>query len=394
MIDPKEIIKELTVEELCETAEDYFASIKNPIPQMEKPFSSLLEAPEMLQNMGLLLSGLNLAKTMTVLEFGAGTCWFSRYLNQAQCVTICCDASKTALDLGKRLFKESPIMGEIISEPRFLHFNGHKIDLPDESVDRIICYDAFHHIPNQSEVLSELARVLKKGGIAGFCEPGLYHSQSAQSQYEMKNYRVLENDIIIPEIFEIAKKCGFTDIEIKLLSAMNVSLAQHQKIINKDISSKGAFTIIDNISSVMTNKTIFFLRKGEMTFDSRSHIGLSHSIVIEKDTYTTTVGEELEIVLYITNTGVAKWLNENVNLIGVVMIGMHLYGESNKLLDLDFSRHPIECVTEPGEKIEKVVKVRFPEAGKFKLAIDLVSEGVCWFENIGSQPQSIIVNVE
>ena len=244
MIDPKEIIKELTVEELCETAEDYFASIKNPIPQMEKPFSSLLEAPEMLQNMGLLLSGLNLAKTMTVLEFGAGTCWFSRYLNQAQCVTICCDASKTALDLGKRLFKESPIMGEIISEPRFLHFNGHKIDLPDESVDRIICYDAFHHIPNQSEVLSELARVLKKGGIAGFCEPGLYHSQSAQSQYEMKNYRVLENDIIIPEIFEIAKKCGFTDIEIKLLSAMNVSLAQHQKIINKDISSKGAFTII------------------------------------------------------------------------------------------------------------------------------------------------------
>ncbi len=167
MIDPKEIIKELTVEELCETAEDYFASkAKNPIPLMAKPFSSLLETPEILQNMGLLLSGLNLAKTMTVLEFGSGTCWFSRYLNQAQCVTISCDASKTALDIGKRLFKESPVVGEVISEPRFLHFNGRKIDLPDESVDRIICNDALHHIPNQGEVLSELARVLKKGGIA------------------------------------------------------------------------------------------------------------------------------------------------------------------------------------------------------------------------------------
>jgi ubiquinone/menaquinone biosynthesis C-methylase UbiE len=31
-------------------------------------------------------------------------------------------------------------------------------------MDRIICHDGFHHIPNQAEIISELARVLKPGG--------------------------------------------------------------------------------------------------------------------------------------------------------------------------------------------------------------------------------------
>jgi ubiquinone/menaquinone biosynthesis C-methylase UbiE len=103
-------------------------------------------------------------------------------------------------------------VGTPISEPVFLHFDGHKINLPDESVDRIICHDAFHHVPNQKEVISELGRVLKRGGIAGFSEPGRFHSQSPQSQSEMRNFNVLENDIIPTEIFSLAREYGFDDM--------------------------------------------------------------------------------------------------------------------------------------------------------------------------------------
>ncbi|MDQ5909223.1 MAG: hypothetical protein QG599_1318, partial [Pseudomonadota bacterium] len=103
MINPKKLMKTLSVEALCKTADDYFQAIHNPTQQMAKPFSSPLETPELLKNMGDLLSGLYLGKTMTVLEFAAGTCWFSRYLHQLQCRTISCDASAKALDIGKRL---------------------------------------------------------------------------------------------------------------------------------------------------------------------------------------------------------------------------------------------------------------------------------------------------
>ena len=111
VIKPEDIIEKFTVEELCQTADDYFKSMSNPLPVMAKPFNSIVEAPEVLQNMGPLLSGLHIGKTMTVLEFAAGTCWFARYLNQLQCQTIACDVSETALDMGKRLFAEYPIIG-------------------------------------------------------------------------------------------------------------------------------------------------------------------------------------------------------------------------------------------------------------------------------------------
>jgi ubiquinone/menaquinone biosynthesis C-methylase UbiE len=159
-INPKDLINALSVEELCATAEDYYRQIHDPTTQMTKPFAFLQ--------------------------------WLSRFLAQMHCYTISVDASLTALEIGKRLFRELPVLGEAIAEPRFVLFNGHTIDVADESIDRIVCFDTFHHVPNQTQVLREFFRVLKWGGVAGFSEPGRGHSQSPQSQYEMRNYRVLE----------------------------------------------------------------------------------------------------------------------------------------------------------------------------------------------------------
>lgn len=393
MINPKDLIETLSVEDLCQTADAYFKSIYDPTQQMGKPFSNLIETPEMLQNMGHILSGLRLGKTMTVLEFAAGTCWFSRYLNQLQCRTISCDVSVAALEIGKRLFSEYPIIGNLVSEPLFLHFDGHKINLPSESVDRIICHDGFHHVPNQDEVISELARVLKPGGIAGFSEPGMFHSQSPQSQYEMKNYKVLENDIVLSEIFDIALKHGFTDLKIKLLNDMELSFDDYQSLTGNRPNPALEGNILGNVRNVMINRTVFFLHKGTFIPDSRSHIGLSHSLSTKRNVFSVKASEDLYIPLKVSNTGIAKWLNKNINDIGVVNIGTHLYDERNNLLNLDFSRHAIKSPIYPGQTFEQDIKVRLSDIGKFVISVDLVSEGICWFENIGSRPIYLQINV-
>lgn len=393
MIDPKDIIDQFSVEELCQTADDYFKGMSDPTHNMAKPFSSLMEAPILLKDIGLLVSGLRLAKTMTVLDFAAGTCWFSRYLNQLQCKTISCDVSSSALEIGKRLFKEFPIVGAPSSEPSFLHFDGHKIDLPDESVDRIVCNDGFHHVPNQEEVISELARVLKWGGIAGFSEPGRYHSQSPLSQYEMRNYNVLENDILITEIFAIAQKHGFTGIRIMVLGGIELSLSQYKRLTSPMIQ-KLLKMIFPTLGNTMTDKIVFFLDKGAYVPDSRGHIGLACSVSTDKDVFSVAAGGDLELMVRVTNTGGAIWLNENVNDMGVVQIGTHLYDESDHLIDLDFSRHTIEAIVEPGTTFEQTIRVRFNHIGICKLAIDLVSEHVTWFEWVGSTPKFVTINVK
>jgi SAM-dependent methyltransferase len=45
------------------------------------------------------------------------------------------------------------------------------IDIPDETFDLITCFDVLHHIPNVTFVVSELFRVLQKGGYLLLREP-------------------------------------------------------------------------------------------------------------------------------------------------------------------------------------------------------------------------------
>lgn len=393
MINPKDIIKKVTVEEFNEIAEKYYRVVSDPTPLMSKPFSFMHEAPEMLQNMGLLLSGLHLGKTMTILDFGAGVCWLSRLLAQLQFRTISCDVSETALEIGKDLFKKYPIIGNLVAEPVFLHYTGHQLELPDESVDRIICFDAFHHIPNTAEVLAELARVLKTGGIAGFSEPGRNHSQTPQSQYEMKNHKVLENDIDVNEIFSIAQEAGFTGFSCKVLCDMELSLDRYNFLFNEGDKEELKADLWNNTHNTMFNRTIFFLYKGKFIPDSRSHAGLAHTIEIKKENYSVKKGRKLKLVFKISNTGQAKWLNTGLANIGIVRLASHLYDSDNNLIAVDFSRDDLPEPVMPGETITHKIFLELPGKGSYRLAFDLVSDGVTWFENVGSKPVYIAVTV-
>jgi len=406
MIDPKEMMAKLSIEDLCSTAENYFVSISSDMRSLlSKPFSSLRDAPGLLENVSLLLSGLYLGKSMTVLDFGAGTCWFSRFLNQLQCRTISCDVSRTALEIGKRLFAEHPVIGDYVSEPRFLLFDGHTLDLPDNAVDRVVCFDAFHHIPNQDEVLSEFARVLKDGGIAGFAEPGRFHSQAPTSQFEMKNFNILENDVDLNEIFAIAQTKGFSHISCRLLNTMEVTLDDYNSL-TADSADASLWhpvkslkmnalqrSVLENIRTATTMKSIFFLYKGAFVPDSRSHVGLAHSITVDKDEAAVKPGEDLDILVRVANTGSARWLNENIRSIGVVGLGTHLYDKEMVLINHDFSRHELAKPLAPGETLEETITVRFDTRGTFILAIDLLAEAIGWFEILGSQPRYLRVDV-
>ena len=393
MIDPKDIIEKYSVEELNETAEVYFSSIEDPTYLFAKPFSGFLETPMLLENVGVLLSGAKLTKSMVVLDFAAGTCWLSYYLNQLQCQTISCDVSQTALDIGRQLFDEYPLVRPPVAEPQFLLFDGYKIDLPDNSVDRILCNDGFHHVPNQKTVLAEFARVLKDGGIVGFSEPGRYHSQTPQSQHEMKHFTVLENDILLNEIHEHAMAVGFTKMYLKILGDITISLREYN-FYTHPWAMRLLHRFYPRLIGPLINKSIFFLTKGEQVLDSRGHEGLHHTMTAEKDHFQAKVGEAVEIPLKIKNSGNSIWLNSNYVDIGVVKIGTSLVGDAGNIIHNDFSREVIERKVMPGETLEQTIRLTFEEKGTYKVAIDLVSEEVLWFKLSGSEPAILTVHVE
>jgi SAM-dependent methyltransferase len=393
LIDPKEVMRRYSVAELNETADEYYRVMQDPDLTLRKPFQSVNESPEMLENLGALLGGLHLGKAMTVLDFGAGTCWLSRLVAKLNCAVICCDPSATALDIGRRFFEEHPPLARELLPPRFLQFDGHALALADECVDRIICFDAFHHVPNQAEVLRELGRVLRPGGIAGFSEPGRYHSRAPQSQYDMRNHRVLENDIDVNEIFSLAESAGFTQVKVRAMNDLVISLEQYNALFDSSVASLELRSAVwQRTHDTMLNRTVFFLHKGELRPDSRGHDGLAHRMSVDRETVSSPNGDPVTLTFTITNTGTALWLNEAPTIFGLVRLACHLYDEQGTLLDLDHFRSELPQPVAPGETVRMTVTVPVSERRPCVLGFDLVAEGVRWFEKAGSKPVHVRID--
>ena len=397
-IDVRQLKKSMSTEELIKTAEEYYASAKNWDFFLTKPFANIEDAPGSLVSVAHLLKGLQLLPGMSVLDFGAASCWLSRWLTQLGMQVIALDVSPTALKMGEAIYQRLPIIGER-PVPRFLLFDGHRIELADASLDRILCLDTLHHVPNPDEVLREMGRVLKPGGIAGFSEPGANHSRSPGAQAEMRNFRVLEDDVDIHRIWSVASAAGFARIRLAVLNSQPflVPLPEFDDYLKGGEPNQ---RFADATRNEMQERRMFFLQKPPLTapYDSRSRAGLSAKLAVTVASTSVNAGGSLTATVVATNSGLATWLRHgHTGTRGAVLLGCHLLDASGRRLTSGFFMHPL---TEgdgrsiaPGETVTLEVRVPAPPKGSYILEFDLVSQSVAWFGTLGSQPVRIKVQV-
>lgn len=164
---------------LNEAAERYY-SVTDRDFVSGKPFTDEAGFSRYLFNLAVLIHGLRLQRTDVVVEFGAGSCWVSHFLNRFGCKTIAVDVAKSGLNIGEALFRRDPATNWNV-RPEFLPYDGRRIPLPNGGCDRIIVFDAFHHVPNQREILTEMFRILRPDGIVAMSEPGTGHAQASTS---------------------------------------------------------------------------------------------------------------------------------------------------------------------------------------------------------------------
>lgn len=395
LIDVRKLMAETSPQELNRLAEEYFSRLPDWNYHLAKPFGSIDETAQLLINFAIVLQGLALCPGMTVMEFGAGTCWASRYLTQLGCKVIATDVSLTALKIGRELYERQPVFGER-PEAEFLVFDGERFDLPDACVDRIICLDAFHHVPNPADVLGEMSRVLVEGGIAGFAEPGPEHSQSPQSQYEMKAFKVIENDVVIEEIWSQAQSAGFTDMRLAVFNVppFHLSLDEFKDFL---AGGESAQRWAEATRAFLQNQRNFFLYKGmETVSDSRFRAGLMGRIKIAPEHLSAREGEPIKAQATVTNTSKSLWLPRSAGL-GAVQLGCHVYDAQGQLLHHSYhwealtpgEGYPIL----PGQTVSFEVSVPALPKGSYILEFDLVSNDVCWFALNGSEQTRVTANV-
>jgi SAM-dependent methyltransferase len=380
-----------------DAAEMYFTSLKDWTHHLAKPFSQIEETPTLLASVAVLLQALRLAPRMHVLEFGAGSGWLSRFLTQMGCRVTLLDVSPTALKMAQELYRRQPVIAEAggeLPEPAFLPFDGRRIDLPDASVDRIVCFDAFHHAANPHAVIREFGRVLADGGIAGFVEPGPRHADAPRSQFESNTYGVIERDVDVHDIWRTARVSGFGDLRMCVFHVppYHVSLDEYEDLV---CGGRAQDAWIASTRTFLRHVRSFYLVKGgPVTADSRSPHGLACAIRADVGRPASS-GGPVVIEGTVTNTGAAAWLAAGQSP-GGVSLGVHLYDASGALLSFDFHTQPLISPPRdiaPGEALS--VRIALPplRTGRYRVELDCVADRVTWFAQAGSRTVTLSVDV-
>ena len=390
MIDVADLRAGKSIPEHNAAAEVYFAS-QDPITierMLAKPFDKAHQTTELLTCFGHMVAGLQVLPGETLLDFGAGSGWTSWNFAQLGLKVICSDVAPSALQVARERFARWPLSpGQ--PEPSFLLFDGHRLDLADDSVDKVCCFDAFHHLINQAEVMAELARVVKPGGLLGFDEPGRHHSKAVEAQFEMREYGVVEGDIDLKEIAAMAADAGLEFVQADVLTIRPIwaDLEQFSDLADKRVPNA---LMLQQLGEQINTKQLFVLRKpGGGGIDSRHRSALGAALALNGEVHTTfhpDGGVRMRIGLTVQNTGTAQWLPADAGT-GAVMLG----ARSTHPERWDGRAHidrPLDLAPDDRADIEATFELPAAVAGQ-ELAVNLVSENVAWFDICGTPSLTI-----
>lgn len=398
-IDVKRLIQELSDEDLLQSADGYFASMTPTSEQCFKPFSNPASAVYLTRHLGLVLEAADLFRGARVLDFGCATGWLTKGLAQMGCEAVGVDISQNALRLAEDLKATRPkANGEGTLE--FTLYDGHRLPLADESVDRIVCFDAFHHVRDQKATLAEFGRVLKQGGRAAFSEPGPNHSKAVLSQAEMANFNVIENDVCMEEISQYATDAGFTKPQmlIQFAEPFSVDVDDYNAWARLGIGKDFLLRAMNSLQQNLTSLQCFFLIKGDPASaerDSRRADGLAAKIMVSSARRVpVTAGHGLELEVVVRNIGTRHWIA--ANMAGQVNLGIQLLAMDGRILNNDYGRLrlPRGLPIAPGQEVVITGTIALPEPSNFQLRLDMVAELVAWFGNLGLTQPAIVKSTE
>ena len=377
-----------------DASERYFADYKDHAYLLGKPYTDTLQFARRLFDVGVLVHWLRLSPGEVVVELGAGTCWLSHILNRFGCKTIAIDISASALDLGRTLFERDTLTNWGL-HPQFLPYDGHRIPLPDTHVDKVLIYDAFHHIPNQDEILCEMSRVLKTGGVVAMCEPGKGHGYSETSRFEMEEWGVLENDIFPDELGARALTCGFDHASVVPIN-LPLSVEVPTDRLRDFLQGKKLRHYWSLWCQAFQDVNYLLLYKGDYVPTTRNPRVARAKIEPSPDHVSVEVGEAASLTVHLTNIGDTRWLSDIPETAGQTRLGGHLHaGErGGPALDYDWYRTDLPRDVAPGEGV--TVDVTLPPLdtpGNYRVVFDVVAEGVLWFANRDSLTAELRVEV-
>jgi len=411
----------MTPPDTRQAEKDYLARTGSSEWERTKPFSppnsdTLEESAHLLHDFSAAMLTLRPSPDDLILDLGAGAGWCSDLLGRLNRTSIAVDLSFDMLQAGRGR-QGAPIRavaGDMEALP-FLSGTFHKA----------VCFSALHHVPNMGRAVGEIARVLAPDGVALFSEPGEGHGEAAVSAIATKDFGVLEQDVIVETFIRDCRNAGFEDVRVKPLAytipGYDLTPEQWQSWMRLAASTRPrralskiglgimeafgfgkrgalfedtfAVSLVRTLRKVVRHHPIVVASKRPMPTVSETPAWRA-GIVVEQGTREARPGAMVPIAARVTNRGTETWRPSSRSGVGQVALGVQLLDRDGRLLARDHYRLALPQAVAPGQSVSLTCACPVPpDPGAYQFKVDMVAEGVTWFEAAGSVAPVVRVDV-
>jgi SAM-dependent methyltransferase len=398
---------------------EYLARTGSSEWERVKPFSqpgadTLVESARLLQDFAAAMLVLQPAPTDLILDLGAGGCWCSDLLRRLNRRSVAVDLSWDMLRAGRARPDGARLPAAAGDMERLPFRSG--------SFDKAVCLNALHHVPDMRAAVGEIGRVLNDRGVALFSEPGKGHADAPVAAAAVRDFGVLEQEVLVPELFDACHAAGFREVRLK---PMSYSLPEFDLTLEEwDAWTRAArskrpiraagkiwravlevfglgkrgplfeeafgITAVRVLRGAMEAHPVIVAWKAPQAASGRA--SYAAQIVVEDAPDRTQAGEAIDLRVRIVNVGARTWRAHGN---GHVTLGVQLTDSDGRLRSRDHCRAALSYDVEPGQSAVLAFRCPAPqEPGPCGLKFDLVAEGVTWFETTGSPSVSRALLVE
>lgn len=379
-----------------------------------KPFSppgadTLEVSAGLLHDFAVAILALQPGPADLILDLGSGGCWCSELLHRLHRRVVAVDISFDMVRIGRSRMAPAPLCV----------VNGDVEQLPFRpgAFHKAVCLNALHHVPDIPKALDEISRVLSADGVALFSEPGRGHSSSEVSQSATRQYGVLEQEILFGAFADQCREAGFEDVRLKALSyalpmfeltaaqwerwSTSASRRRPRRALTKmwratlELLGLGKErtlfadtferSLLRALSGAMRDHPVILASKRPL--ESPQGPPWSARISIDDMDDDVRIGQPIRASVTVTNLGRYSWRTSSPTGIGFVTVGVQLLDAAGTVIERDFHRLRLAADVPPQCSQQLSSQLPAPVApGRYAVKVDVVAEGIAWFESVGSQP--------